>query len=56
MNATGRRPMAQVRVGGTINGYGVVVLGDEVLIERNWAEIARRLARSWAGSSPRRGT
>ena len=38
----GTGTMARVGVGGTINGYGVLVVGDEVLVERDGAEVARR--------------
>ena len=38
----GNGTMAQIGVGGTINGYGVLVLGDVVTIERDGAQVARR--------------
>ena len=38
----GTGTMARVGVGGTINGYGVLVLGDVVTIERDGVEVARR--------------
>jgi hypothetical protein len=41
MNATNNGTMSRIGVGGTINGYGVLVLGDVVVIERDRAEIAR---------------
>ena len=34
--------MEQVGIAGTINGYGVLVLGDVVTIERDGVEVARR--------------
>ena len=52
----GHRGMAKVGVGGTINGYGVLVLGDTVGIEGVGAEVARRRAQGLAGSSAWRGT
>jgi hypothetical protein len=42
MDTTDTGTVAQVGVGGTINGYRVLVLGDVVTIERGGAEVARR--------------
>lgn len=42
MNRTGSDTLARVGVGGTVNGYGVLVLGDLVVIECDGEEIARR--------------
>ena len=42
MSATGTGTMAKVGVGGAINGYGVLVLGDVVAVERDGAEVAWR--------------
>ena len=42
MDTAGNTTMACVGVGGTVNGYGVVVLGDQVVIERDGEEVARR--------------
>jgi hypothetical protein len=42
MDKTGTWKMARVGVGGTVNGYGVVVLVDVVVIERDGEEVARR--------------
>jgi hypothetical protein len=33
--------VARVGIGGTVNGYGVLVLGDVVIVERGGAEVAR---------------
>lgn len=41
MGTKGNGTVARVGVGGTINGYGVLVLGDTVVIERDGEEIAR---------------
>ena len=44
MDTTGTGTLARVGVGvgGTINGYGVLVLGDVVIVERDGGEVARR--------------
>ena len=42
MNSTDTGTMARVGVGGTINGCGVLALGDAVVVERDGAEVTRR--------------
>ena len=42
MNATGNGTAGRIGVGGTINGYGVLVLGDIIVVERDGTEVARR--------------
>ena len=39
---TGNGSIQRVGVGGTINGYGVLVVGDVVVVERGGAAVARR--------------
>src|SRR5690242_3671695 len=41
MDVTGTGTMARVGVSGTVNGYGVLVLGDVVIVEREGVEVAR---------------
>jgi hypothetical protein len=42
MGTTSNGMMARVGIGGTIKGYGVLVLGDVVVVERDGEEVARR--------------
>src|SRR5438093_11803371 len=41
METTGKVTMERVGVGGTVNGYGVLVLGDVLIVERDGEGIAR---------------
>jgi hypothetical protein len=41
MSTTNTGTMGRIGVGGTVNGYGVLVLGDIVVVERAGEEIAR---------------
>jgi hypothetical protein len=41
MSTTGKGTTARIGIGGTVNGYGVLVVGDVVVVERDGAEIAR---------------
>jgi hypothetical protein len=48
--------MAKVGVGGTIHGYGVLVLGDDVVVERNGERPPAARSRGWDASSSLHGT
>jgi hypothetical protein len=41
MATTGGATLARVGIAGTVNGYGVLVVGDVVAVERRGAEVAR---------------
>src|SRR5688572_4143748 len=41
MDATGSGTVAKVGIAGTVNGNGVLVLGDVVTVERDGAEVTR---------------
>jgi hypothetical protein len=41
MDTTTGGTIAKFGIGGSINGYGVLVLGDTVIVERDGTEIAR---------------
>jgi hypothetical protein len=41
MDTKGGGSLARVGVGGTVNGYDVLILGDIVIIERDGEEVAR---------------
>ena len=42
MDTTGAGVMEKIGIGGTINGYGVLVLGDVVVVERDGETVTRR--------------
>ncbi len=41
MSATDNGTMDRIGVGGTVNGYGVLVLGDVLVVEHDGTEVAR---------------
>jgi hypothetical protein len=41
MNATGTGTTEKIGIGGTVNGYAVLAIGDAVAVERDGVQIAR---------------